>query len=148
MLDATKYWKRIGRANLSELQELTDDPSLLWENGYRSASGLNNRLPVANAVGVNCSLYLLYIDNMRLEIVAPGTDFGDPRPRVQGIFTYRGSDYSIRVTDPLIEEQYLYGSNEEFMIGECYATISLGEPYEGYCYKYVAAIITPGRARS
>jgi hypothetical protein len=33
--------------------------------------------------------------------------------------------------------------NGEHRLGECYATISIGEPHEGSCYKLVAAIIEP-----
>jgi hypothetical protein len=47
------------------------------------------------------------------------------------------------VTDPTVEGQYLAGEDGEFHVGECYATVSLGEPFKGHCYKLVAAIITP-----
>lgn len=49
------------------------------------------------------------------------------------------------MTDPLVERKYLAGSNGEYPIGECFVTVSLGESYEGYCYKLVAALITPDR---
>jgi hypothetical protein len=46
------------------------------------------------------------------------------------------------VTDPLIERQYLAGENGDYAVGECFITVSLGEPLEGFCYKLVATVIT------
>jgi hypothetical protein len=45
-----------------------------------------------------------------------------------------------------VERTYLARDDGRYQIGECFATISLGEPHEGYCYKLVAALITPDSA--
>ena len=39
--------------------------------------------------------------------------------------------------------QYLRQPNGTYQIGESFLTISLGEPYRGYAYKLIAAIIEP-----
>ena len=33
--------------------------------------------------------------------------------------------------------------NGEYELGESYLTVSLGEPFDGYCYKLIAAVIEP-----
>jgi len=52
------------------------------------------------------------------------------------------------VTDPDVEGEYLAKPNGVYPIGACYVTVSLGEPHGGFCYKLVAALITPTRAKS
>lgn len=45
------------------------------------------------------------------------------------------------VTDPRIERAYLAKADGDYPFGECYLTVSLGEPFNEYCYKLVAAVI-------
>jgi hypothetical protein len=45
------------------------------------------------------------------------------------------------VTDPIVERRYLAGEDGQYQLGECYITVSLGEPYQEYCYKLVAALL-------
>ena len=58
-------------------------------------------------------------------------DFGDYR-------------YRLTVTDPKIEREYLKKINGTYLLQSknVYMCVSIGEPYEGYCYKLVAAILT------
>ena len=87
-------------------------------------------------------LYLIPLKEARLRIFAPGKDFGNPKRRVQARFRYGGVEYELWVTDPVVERHYLAGQDGDFSLGECFATVSLGEPHEGYCYKLIAALIT------
>jgi hypothetical protein len=45
------------------------------------------------------------------------------------------------VTDPIVERQYLAQPDGDHAVGEAYLTISIGEPYQDYCYKLVATVI-------
>jgi hypothetical protein len=45
------------------------------------------------------------------------------------------------VTDPEYELQYLAKPEGIYELGESFLTVSLGEPYDGYAYKLVAAIM-------
>lgn len=72
---------------------------------------------------------------------SPGEAFGDSKRRVRGQFTHAGTEYRLWVTDPEYERAYLAKPDGAYSIGECYLTISLGEPYEGAFYKLIAAII-------
>ncbi len=50
----------------------------------------------------------------------------------------------LSIITPKIEREYLKKSNGVYSLQSknIYMSISIGEPYEGYCYKLVAAIIT------
>jgi hypothetical protein len=63
--------------------------------------------------------------------------------RVRSRFTFVGEEYWFPVTDPLIENRYVDENVGEYPIDrkDLYFTVSIGEPYEGYCYKLVAGII-------
>ena len=43
----------------------------------------------------------------------------------------------------MCEQLYLGKPNGEYPVGQAYLTISLGEPYEEYAYKLIAAVVTP-----
>lgn len=78
---------------------------------------------------------------MSLKVFVPGEVFGNSKRRVQAQFHFSGTQYALWVTDPNIERSYLACADSDYKLSECYLTISLGEPYDGYCYKLVAAII-------
>ena len=71
----------------------------------------------------------------------PQEAFGNPKRRVQGQFVHGGVQYWLWVTDPIYERRYLALPNGTRHLGECCLTISLGEPFEGYAYKLIAAIM-------
>jgi hypothetical protein len=64
-------------------------------------------------------------------------------------FTLSGFPYNLSVTDPIWEDRLRdlsYGAYERVVAGidardEVFLTISLGEPFQGSCYKLVAAVI-------
>lgn len=142
LLDDKLYWKRIGAATWGDLAALEDRPETLWINGHRTYHGLNDRIPLADAEKLGNSLYLVRVPRVELSVFAPGMDFGNPKRRVQARFEYRANGYRLWVTDPTIERPYLARANGEYLLGECYLTVSLGEPADdGYCYKLVAAVI-------
>lgn len=145
LLDPNFYWVRIGRARWRDLAHLADDPPRLWVNSSSTYSGLNDRVSLSDSQSLTSSLYLLHLERVKLRVLAPGANFGNPKRRVQADFSYKGSKYILWVTDPVVERRYLAGKDGEYDIGECFITVSLGEAHEGYCYKLVATVITPDR---
>jgi hypothetical protein len=93
------------------------------------------------AESLKTSLRLIYVDSLALSVCSPGESFGNPKRRVQAQFHFGNRYYAIWLTDPLYEKQYLSKPNGVYKIGNCYLTISLGEPHKEDCYKLVAAII-------
>ena len=58
---------------------------------------------------------------------------------------FSGTTYALWVTDPIIERRYLARPDGDFELGECFLTISLGEPFKEHCHKLVAAILEKPR---
>jgi len=81
------------------------------------------------------------VNRLTLSVFKPGEAFGNSKRRVQGSFRHDGTEYKLWVTDPAYERAYLAKPDGDYDIGECFLTVSLGEPYNGACYKLIAAII-------
>lgn len=126
----------------NELGSLVDPRDSLWDNSSSTWNGKSDRIIASVAEYLTDSLRLIYIDRLKLSVFAPGRDFGNPKRRVQARFRHLSHEYRLWVTDPVYERRYLQGLDQDYELGECYLTISIGEPMnDGSCYKLVAAII-------
>lgn len=141
LLDPIPYWKRTSRVSWGHLEALEDPATPLWLDGTAPGKQHNDRVALAQAMELRSSLRLVRVERMTLAVFKPGEAFGNPKRRVQARFTYLAVDYRLWVTDPNYERAYLLKPDGVYQIGESFLTISLGEPYEGFCYKLVAAII-------
>ena len=144
LLDPQLYWVKRGTLGWEDLSSLQDRRGPLWVNGNSSYNGRNDRIPLAQAIELDSSLKLIHVRNFELRVFAPGEAFGNTKRRVQARFAFDGVDYGLWVTDPIVERQYLAQPDGEYAVDEAYLTISIGEPYQDYCYKLVATVI--GRA--
>jgi|SRR5581483_10880504 len=144
LLDPDCYWEKRGTLAWADLATLRDGRGPLWINGFHSYNGLNDRILLAQANALGSSLKLIHVGQLEFRVFKPGEAFGNPKRRVQGQFSYAGTDYWLWVTDPIIERQYLAEPDGEYAAGEAYLTISLGEPYQDHCHKLIATVI--GRA--
>ncbi len=143
LLDSHHYWSKAGEFSPFELERLLDPPGRLWINGYHTFNGSNDKIPDELMCRVSSSLRLIRVDALELRVFAPGEAFGNAKRRVQGRFEHAGDRYALWVTDPGYERGYLSKLDGSYEIGPCYLTVSLGEPYEGSCYKLLAAIVEP-----
>lgn len=141
LLDPNFYWERKGRIGWKDLQDFVEPDGPLWLNHHSSYNGFNDRIPMDVAVTLRSSLRLIHVDQLAIEVSCPGAAFGNPKRRVQGQFEHGGDDYWLWVTDPVYERRFLAQPNGIYPLGECYLTISLGEPFENHAYKLIAAII-------
>ena len=141
LLDPKYYWSKIRSMTRNDLADFVDPATPLWVNGYRTYNGRNDRIPLDEADDLDSSLRLIKVDRLDLIVAQPGRAFNDYRRRVQGRFTYSDVDYWLRVTDPVYERRYLSQPDGNYEIGESYLTVSLGESYQGYSYKLIAAVI-------
>ncbi len=139
LLDPEYYWQKIRSVTPNELSQFTDPVAPLWINGRSSANGMNDRVPIRDARSLNHSLRLIKVDRLELYV----SRLGSYRRSVQGRFRYNGIAYWLRVTDPTCTRQYLRQPDGSYQIGERFLTVSLGEPFHGYAYKLIAAIIEP-----
>ena len=141
LLDPSQRWKRIHQIGPDALQDFAEPAEPLWVNGYHTNHGRNDRVPLDPAKSLDSSLRLIRVSALELDVFAPRVDIGDFKRRIKGRFQYVGEEYRLWVTDPVYEEIYLNRPNNSYALGNCFLTVSLGEPYQGYAYKLIAAII-------
>jgi ATP-dependent DNA helicase RecQ len=137
---AAEPWIWNGTLSGSRLPELCDDVDCLWINGYHSLNGLNDRMPVELA-GKTLDSTLLFIRPEGLCILVEADARGLKKFRAK--FTYKEAAYCLTVTDPVIETRYMRMEIGHYPVDSLqpYLTVSIGEPFEGFCYKLVAAVI-------
>jgi hypothetical protein len=112
----------------------------LWLNGYSSNNGLNDRIPEAiTREQIRTSLLLIRPEKAMIA-VEEGPNL---LKRLRARFYFAGEEYGLPITDPGVEDRYLGEPMGQYPLatGDLYFTISIGEPYEGYCYKLVAGIV-------
>lgn len=141
LLDDEYYWEKVGVLPPLDLPKLADPIEPLWVDGYSTYSGRNDKMPLELASEEVSSLQFIQVPRLELSVFAPGEAFGNAKRRVQGRFDHAGNPYALWVTDPGYERAYLAKLNGSYELGKCFLTISLGEPYQGDCYKLIAAII-------
>lgn len=141
LLDPEYYWRKVAKYSWNDLQKLSETGGTLWRNGDSTYNGSNDQIQLHLAKNETSSLKLIHVDKLSLRVFAPGEAFGNSKRRVQGRFRFGYNYYALWITDPDIERAYLRREDGNYELGECYLTISLGEPYESYCYKLIAAVM-------
>lgn len=141
LIDPGHHWKFRGRIMWEDLERFADPIESLWSNGSSTQNGENDQMTLGVADQQTNSLRLIKLSDLRLHVYAPRISYGSNRRRVQAHFTYNGESYKLWVTDPDYEHRYRQMGDGEYEVGECYATVSIGEPYREHRYKMVAAII-------
>lgn len=89
---------------------------------------------------LQASLALVHVRRLTLEKTASFRG----NPQLRAIFVLGGQKYDISVTDPAMERQFSDSNPGLYPISEARGyllTVSLGRPFEGQCFKLVAAII-------
>lgn len=141
LLDPARNWQRVSIKKWDDLHALADKEGRLWIDGDSTYNGQNDRISLARADTLQSSLRLLRVTRMTLFVFRPSEAFGNSTRRVQGRFAHAGVYYHFWVTDPVYEATYLARPDGAYQIGESFLTVSLGEPYNGACYKLIAAIM-------
>jgi hypothetical protein len=141
LIDAEYYWVKRGVATWDDLDPAVEAfHGTLWVDGNHSYNGENDRIPEAETLELDNSLTLVETEDLGIVVAHEGRN---PKRKVRARFSLGGKRYGIAVTDPVIEREYLAKENGECPIGVARLCISIGEPYQGYCYKLVAGVIRP-----
>lgn len=106
-----------------ELNHYLDAPENLWGTEDRVAYPL---IECGNIL-IHQSLYLVHVDNLSL--------YKNRYGKKRASFNYNGLDYDLAVTDPEFENLVSSGQEPSGIL-----CISLGEVFNGDCYKLVATI--------
>jgi hypothetical protein len=143
-----KPWRMVEPVPQSYIPRLTENPPDLWLEPHEKTDRIS---PAAQqARDPQHSLALIEPRNLRFLLSNPYNESsGSERPRMQAMFRYRGMDYSMNVTDPLLAERHEWAypeANERSVektlpCGDhCRLCISLTPPFHGYHYKVVATV--------
>ncbi|OBQ55190.1 dual OB domain-containing protein [Halodesulfovibrio spirochaetisodalis] len=107
----------------NDLTPYLDSPVDLW--------GVSNFVPfqdiLNSQVTIGQSLYLVQVTNLRLYV--------NTFDRLRCEFSYSANIYDLPATDPWFNSLMNQGRS-----GDAILCVSLGEPYQGNCYKIVASI--------
>ena len=131
-------WGFSGHRGTQALIRFADDDVSLWENSWCSASGFNDRVPVDRALREGAgSLRLIRPDG--LTFVA---EVHNGRPKLRAHFVFKSTRYCLCVTDPVAcERWYARFADGHNGVADALLCLSLGQPWEGFCYKLVAGVI-------
>lgn len=132
-------WKLAGKAKQPAkdlLEQLVDNPASLWTNTCPdSTNGLNDRISVQKLVQQGDSLYLIRVTEIIVHV-----EVIEEKRKLRGEFVYNGKTYKLKITDPKFEQLFEKNDAGVYDISIDYLTISLGEAFEGYAYKLIAAV--------
>jgi hypothetical protein len=139
LIDGDLYWTKTVAFPAHRIEALCDNVGSLWINGDHSDHGFNDRVleSVANT-SVGYSLLLIKPQDLVIQVQPGYTTKRD----VRALFRFNNERYRLRVTDPQVEQVYLRRQDGQYLIhGNVVLCVSLGEAYQNYCYKLVAAVI-------
>ncbi|MFI3197843.1 MAG: hypothetical protein QX196_05920 [Methylococcaceae bacterium] len=108
----------------NEVLNYLDNPETLWGEADRIAYSLIE----SNTVSIEQSLYLVKVNQLNLYVT--------PFNKRRASFIYKNVHYDLSVTDTNFDSILLTNSQNK----ENILCVSLGENYEGFCYKIVATI--------
>lgn len=147
LINPNRLMVRTGSISPVALLPAIDKPINLWHTGKSSKThGMNDLVPENRIEDSNCSLYLIKIENLSIQVVT--NNYGYEYRQVRGEFTYVGAIYNLVITDPIVDIEYKSKVDGTYEIKNVLLTISLAEKiYEtrnskssGY-YKLIAGII-------
>lgn len=131
------YWSKVGEFPASSLPAICERPSSLWTDGFHSYSGINDRIPEATADQLDSSLVLIQPEELVLCV-----ERGLRKLQVRAEFGFNGTKYKLTVTHPEVESAVLpKGAGRYPHPNPAVACVSIGEPFEGYRYKLIAALL-------
>lgn len=140
-LVSPEKWQWKGKLDRSFVPELCDEVPQLWVNGYSSAYGYNDRIPQEIAENKIDSSLVFVKSNMFVVQVIKDKSRGIEKYRAE--FLHRKNKYNLAITDPRILRLFSKKENGRYSYrGTIYLTVSIGEPFEGFCYKLVAGVIS------
>lgn len=143
-LIAPARWSHAGTANWAALQNAVDTVTgPLWHNGVSTYHGQNDKIEENLANQLNSSLMLIRPENARICVEDEHQYMGGYKRAVRAHFDYFGHSYIIKVTDPIALANYSPMDEGDYPLQNGLFCLSLGETYQGYAFKLVAAIFTP-----
>lgn len=137
LIDDGRYWSQQGTLDFQNIDAWLDTPTSLWDAGYSGYAFTNNRVP--DTVTSPASLYLIRVPKLTLVVGAKSPDY--PKRIVRGEFTHGRRPYVLAVTDPQVEVTHLARPDGRYTLDHPVLAVSLGDPFQGFFYKLIAAVL-------
>ena len=102
-------WVKEGSASPEQVAAMLDAPDpAFWIDAQSTYQGINDKVPAMAAAHIPCSLKLISVQTLQLQVGFEEGFQGRPgRRRVRGQFDLQGRPYRLSVTDPEIVQRYL-----------------------------------------
>jgi hypothetical protein len=139
LMDVSVPLKKVGTVTVEEVSQVIDSPPSLWGVGFSSKNSINDFVPASEIQKFDCSLFLVEIDNLIVQIVEETYPY--VRKVMAGTFSYKGNTYKLKITDPVFENDFGARPVGDYEIEKTLLTISLGENFKDNFYKLIAGII-------
>jgi hypothetical protein len=145
LIDSHTSWALVRKITWDELAPAVDHVAgPLWVNGHSGSNGTNDRIPEDIANNLPSSLLLIEPEHFKISVAMEGGYEKPAYKKVRAHFRLNGHDYLLAVTDPPIEDKYRLKEEGEYKVTTpTRLCISIGEAFNGFCYKLVAGMITP-----
>jgi hypothetical protein len=141
VVDTSVPWKQSGTVDWDACTKYASKADTLWSNTTSTQNGLHDRVPLEQLTSPVQTLHLIRVTQMTISVVPRHEESRTKGNRVYGTISYRGTTYTLRITDPAVFNRYQHAPVGEYPSGEALLTVSLGEPYHGYAYKLIAAVM-------
>lgn len=138
-LVAEKEWEKLGKLDMNDIEKYEDDVSVLWTNCQPKKDRISFDFLKRHHEHLPRSLLLIKPEKSKILV-----QNYEGNKRIKSRFKYKNVLYNLTVTDPVVEDFYRNADKGEYEIHglDPYYCISLGEPFEGCCYKLIAGIIS------
>jgi hypothetical protein len=127
-------------ARLREARVDDGQQAIVVGAGEHTFGGINDCVSPEAAGAYDHSLLLIKPADLVIHVGVEGHFY--PKRAVRAHFTYRGTRYALKVTDPLADAAFRQKEDGTYPL-DAYLCVSLTEPYEkdNRCHKLAAAII-------
>ncbi len=142
-IESGRRWSRQGRIDFAAIASRAAQEQAHWETGYSTQRGLNDRLPLERANAQKCSLRLVSVDNIQVNVGTYTRDTGERVRRMLASLELDGAPHRLWITDRSAEAHFLAKPDGDYTIENAILTLSLGEPVKGWCYKLIAGVLIP-----
>ena len=148
IIDDSQCWEKTGEMKAADLVGIAQNfQTPIWPNCESTGGGKNDKIHPTHlgGNGINTSLALIQPETVSV-VVGYNSNSGDTEVRAK--FSCGGQQNILKITDPLVKEEYRKRKFDEYPIQSPLLTISLAEPWappgkELYAYKLVASLLEP-----
>ncbi|BAO89039.1 dual OB domain-containing protein [Caballeronia cordobensis] len=142
-VDPGFWWEKVGECAAADIDEYAENPEALFVNAGHTFKGVNDQIPEEIAALHPRSLHLIRLPALQVQVTA-GFE-GNP-PEIRAQFIHGGTLYRLKITDPVVKNEFLPQGLGQYDLGACLACISLALPFQKndgnlYRFKVVAGIM-------